>query len=958
MGTVYLAEDGQLERLVALKVPRFPDDDCDVVPRFYREAKAAATISHPNLCTVHDAGEVDGTHYLTMEYIEGRPLADFLHTSRPLTERQTALIVRKLASALHEAHQKGVVHRDLKPSNVMINHRNEPVITDFGLALRPGSGDTRLTQSGAMVGTPSYMSPEQVQGNGDAVGPGSDIFSLGVILYEMLCGRLPFEGSMASVLGQIAHDDPVPPSQYREGIDRRLEALCLRMLAKEVGDRPASMQAVADDVTRYLRDTQGTADERRPPSKPGRCDYVTPYGKYAGRRQPDGRWIVGCQLPTWSDPDSLEGLLRTAHAASKNGSCPGIARVAGFSADKRQVKFELDAGVEPLAARDLPLSDHEARCVVRDTAGALTQWHAAGLAAFDLAPECIYTSADGQRTIIVPSPWLADLVRQRPGGSAAMACVAPEVGQAGDQTESARSDVFALGCLAWLLLTGRPRSNGSTELPSESAPELSEWDALIDGCLRTTAQRRFQTMGEAVSVVPAAHYAPQPAVAATASMPPPLPGDQFPMPPGFDSPQPEFPQPARRRPWKLYFAGAGALAMAVLLAVAWSQVSTLISSSHGVGDAVVHYADRDYEGVQWVRVQEARGLGHLFQTVVDASAGNLVPELGGITGIDNDNYWVAGRLYSGGYQATIFQRHNGQWSLAARMDLGRYGQYPEMRALDPGTLVYGAHDRSRAEGDGSAHPNAYIIRSSGTTAFDLTPKDQNYLTGMAVCPIAPDMFYVMTRDAPLRITGDEMLRLRSELDPEFYVHDPDDNAPLRHPVADITYTSAFDEDEAYGLWTRRLTRDSPYGAKPMVVRHDPNGTWYRMSEIPLDQHGWIRSVWFGQSGDGVFCVMAGIGGTVYVHHVDGKTVNQSVNVGLEAATGNLRAVWGISPERYWVVDNCGAVWERSDNEWRKIVGGMLRDDVEFEDVWVSPSGDVFGVTSDAVYQLGTDAAAD
>src|SRR5207248_3269451 len=153
----------------------------------------AATLSHPNICPVFDVGTIDGIHYVTMAYVEGKTLSALIRGDERLPQKAVAAVVRKLALAMQEAHACGVIHRDLKPSNVMINKRNEPVIMDFGLARR-AQENARLTRSGSVLGTPAYMAPEQVKGDPKAVGPASDIYSMGVILYEMLTGELPFNG--------------------------------------------------------------------------------------------------------------------------------------------------------------------------------------------------------------------------------------------------------------------------------------------------------------------------------------------------------------------------------------------------------------------------------------------------------------------------------------------------------------------------------------------------------------------------------------------------------------------------------------------------------------------------------------------------------------------------------------------------------------------------------------------
>jgi serine/threonine protein kinase/WD40 repeat protein len=254
MGAIYLAYDPKLDRQVALKVPQFElGTDPEVVQRFYREARAAATIEHPNICPIYDVGEVNGIHYLTMAHIEGRPLSAFVQNGKPFPERQAAAVVRKIALALQEAHARGVIHRDLKPANIMINQRKEPVIMDFGLARQLNKDDPRLTHSAYLVGTPAYAAPEQVRAQGETLGPGCDIYSLGVIFYEMLTGQLPFQGPLMAVLGQILTQEPESPSKHRPDLDRRLETICLKAIAKKVEDRFGTMSDLAAALTDYLR---------------------------------------------------------------------------------------------------------------------------------------------------------------------------------------------------------------------------------------------------------------------------------------------------------------------------------------------------------------------------------------------------------------------------------------------------------------------------------------------------------------------------------------------------------------------------------------------------------------------------------------------------------------------------------------------------------------------------------
>ena len=241
MGEVYRGVDTKLHRRVALKVPkRDQNSDVELMKRFLVEARSAARLSHRNICPVYDTGTIDGCNYITMEFVEGKPLSSYIQVGKHLPQRAVAHLVRKLALALSEAHDHQIVHRDLKPANIMVDKKQEPVIMDFGLARQIGKpGDERLTRTGTIMGSPAYMSPEQVHGD---TGPTSDIYSLGVIFYEMLTGKLPFTGSVTAVIAQIVANDPPEPRELRSDLDPSLREICLKMMAKQITDRYASMR--------------------------------------------------------------------------------------------------------------------------------------------------------------------------------------------------------------------------------------------------------------------------------------------------------------------------------------------------------------------------------------------------------------------------------------------------------------------------------------------------------------------------------------------------------------------------------------------------------------------------------------------------------------------------------------------------------------------------------------------
>jgi hypothetical protein len=248
MGAVYLARDTQLDRPVALKVPFLGGPEADALrARFLHEARAAAALHHPGICPVYDVGEADGTPYLTMPYLTGEPLSRRLARG-PLPVAEAAALVEKLARALHYAHERGVVHRDLKPGNVLLDEHGEPVVMDFGLARR--AGDSHLTQEGQVLGTPAYMAPEQLGGEVAGMGPPCDVYSLGVVLYELLTGATPFVGDLLALASQVAYDEPRRPSKVRPGVDGRLDAICLKALAKRPAERP-SMRELASALAEY-----------------------------------------------------------------------------------------------------------------------------------------------------------------------------------------------------------------------------------------------------------------------------------------------------------------------------------------------------------------------------------------------------------------------------------------------------------------------------------------------------------------------------------------------------------------------------------------------------------------------------------------------------------------------------------------------------------------------------------
>jgi serine/threonine protein kinase len=478
MGVVYRARQVNLQRIVAVKMIRGQGcRDEQLLARFRIEATAVARLDHPHIVRIHDFGEQDGQPYFAMEFVEGGSLAQKLR-GNPLPLEQAVPLVEALARAIHYAHEQKIIHRDLKPANVLLKAIDHPKIADFGLA-KHLDVDQTLTPSTAVMGTASYMAPEQAEGQTGAVGPLTDVYALGAIFYETLTGKPPFKAATRELtILQVLTEEPVPPTQWRPDVPTELEAVCLKCLEKERGQRYPSAEALAEDLRRFR---QGESLSIRPLSE---WERQVRWGLRAGYEllEPIGCTALGIvykarhlrlkdrivTLKTISaqardEPAKMARFRAEAELVARLQH-PNIVHVYDFGECQGQSYFSLeslDGGdlAETCAGTLLPAS--QTAQLVETLARATHYAHQQGIIHTDLRPFNVRFTTTGVPKIA--GFGLARLLAKRETESPLQGArrglsnyMAPEQVEGNAEAIGPGSDVHALGAMMYEMLTGRP----------------------------------------------------------------------------------------------------------------------------------------------------------------------------------------------------------------------------------------------------------------------------------------------------------------------------------------------------------------------------------------------------------------------------------------------------------------------------------------------------------------------
>lgn len=655
--------------------------------------------------------------------------------------------------------------------------------------------------------------------------------------------------------------------------------------------------------------------------------YTTPYGLYNGQADASGVWRIVYQMALIDNGPAVAAkpvtnLIRTFSTIDD----PLIPKAPRFDPAARQLRWKLPniPGLSPLLEIEQKPSGDQLIRLIEQLAEQSEKLHTAGLGVFDFSPSLIFATPDLRTTVLVPSMTLASQAVGATGQVERMPYAAPELEHPQKICAApARADLFGLGALTWFLLTGLERNKHTLKFPSDYSPSFAAWDVFVDGCCRTNPARRFSSIREALESLPAASAAKVPAIKDASGT------------------SKAAPAPAISGVWASLRTKKGqsiaARVCAVIALVVWFSAylrrddlaaehpwigGFLVSYERGVGDTVLKYENQSYEGREWKKLA----------AVVDAKINVESLQPSAVFGWDDQNFWILCDGSQGGKSGTaVCRQEDGLWKIDGFVE-GLV--HPTGCALDREHILLTSRD--------SAAP-LYEFSAKGFIPLgQMTITAESGFTNSAeLCVVAPDLVYRLGASPLTKVwTQTEfpdaaVTRLDNLEQQQEALVQGDKTPPPEFPVYRIRFTRASAKGIAFGI----AVPAKGTGAR-FLVRFE-EGLWHSLKD-ELKEFGDAQEAWLtGPASSPSHFVLVGPKGRVVVHEIGGKEYEQQVTA--VSTSLHLIAVWGVTIERYWVMDNSGTIWQRSPNRWDVVVS-KAGDKVEFTHAWVSRTGTIVAIT--------------
>ena len=675
-----------------------------------------------------------------------------------------------------------------------------------------------------------------------------------------------------------------------------------------------------------------------PETEQSESDYCTPYGRWSFQPWTEGGLNTTYRFDSEGTTSDKIKTLALNIAESVNKLSPKrFARLTGYKEKDTSCVWKLPDidGLQPLAIQP-PLPQENVYRIVTRLFSAMVEYHQHGITICDVTPSLVFVNSTLEHCVILPTPWLPMQAKWKPAAASKMPFAAPEVDTAGSNT--ALVDIYGFGAFTWFLLTGLHRKPQATMLPSEFDPDFARWDALIDSCCRTNPQRRFQTLQEVESALLQVKATSALSVPSqTLPVPVPAPSAIATVAPSHVAPLSEQAVITKRKSYVVKFVLLLVIGLSIIAYINRDKIanfSPMLGESitgyrRGFGDTILTYKNRSYEEAAWKEVKFSPLSGDYH-------------DLSKVVGWQDDDYWVVDRNYRG---LNVFRYKNGMWTNSFQKE---EVHSRSALLLDRDSLLYGVH----------------LFRDDGAQILD----KGHYIDNM--CYADNGLIYLMRgNDSMIKVSfrdvktlGDQSTKYETITfnDKEYFVHKAD-NTITRSAVHSsrsdrgVKIICQIAPGKAIGMMRLRGYVDTNRGyVDTNFLVEFRNGIWYQGEELPERERysgGW-SAMWVDCSGTmPKHVVLVSDGGRVAIHQIGGNNRYIPVPTPQGSTSMDLCRVWGNSIDKFWTMDTNGTVWERNGNDWRVVVRGLRKEDIKFRDAWVSPTGNVFAITKDKLYEL-------